>query len=141
MFRRRPEKAPGAARIDTYIGKGTTVEGSIEASGSVRIDGFVKGTLRVDGDLIIGGADGVVVASVTAANVTVAGELRGGEVNSPGRLDIAPTGQMLGDVIVGSLNVDDGALFLGQCNMKDEVRSQPKVLAAPDDSGNSDSQQ
>ena len=139
MFRRRPEKAPGAARIDTYIGKGTTVEGSIEASGSVRIDGFVKGTLRVDGDLIIG-ADGVVVASVTAANVTVAGELRG-EVNSPGRLDIAPTGQMLGDGIVGALNVDDGALFLGQCNMKDEVRSQPKVLAAPDDSGNSDSQQ
>lgn len=139
MFRRRPEKAPGAARIDTYIGKGTTVEGSIEASGSVRIDGFVKGTLRVDGDLIIG-ADGVVVASVTAANVTVAGELRG-EVDSPGRLDITPTGQMLGDVIVGSLNVDEGALFLGQCNMKDEVRSQPKVLAAPDDSGNSDSQQ
>lgn len=105
----------------------------------MRIDGFVKGTLRVDGDLIIG-ADGVVVASVTAANVTVAGELRG-EVDSPGRLDITPTGQMLGDVIVGSLNVDDGALFLGQCNMKDEVRSQPKVLAAPDDSGNSDSQQ
>ena len=53
------------------------------------------------------------VASVSAANVTVAGELRG-EVDSPGRLDIAPTGKMIGDVIVGSFAVDDGALFLGK---------------------------
>ena len=92
MFRRRAQKTPGATKIDTYIGKDARIEGALVTSGSVRVDGFVEGTLRIEGDLIIG-AGALVVASVSAANVTVAGELRG-EVDSPGRLDIAPTGKM-----------------------------------------------
>lgn len=139
MFRRRAQKTPGAAKIDTYIGKDARIEGTLMANGSVRVDGFVEGALRVDGDLVIG-AGALVIASVSAANVTVAGELRG-EVDSPGRLDIAPTGKMIGDVRVGSFAVDDGALFLGKCNMKDEDRREPGMLPAPDDSKDSDSEE
>ncbi|MGI6519153.1 MAG: bactofilin family protein [Bacillota bacterium] len=139
MFRRRAQKTPGATKIDTYIGKDARIEGALVTSGSVRVDGFVEGTLRIEGDLIIG-AGALVVASVSAANVTVAGELRG-EVDSPGRLDIAPTGKMIGDVIVGSFAVDDGALFLGKCDMKDGDRREPGMLPAPNGSSNSDSEE
>lgn len=137
MFRRRTKKAPGAVKIDTYIGKGAKIEGTLVMEGSVRVDGSVEGTLRAEGDLIIG-AGAVVVASVSAANITVAGELRG-EVESPGRLEIASTGKVLGDVVVGSFSVEDGALFLGQCDMKNDKRSKPGILPAPDRSKGSDS--
>jgi cytoskeletal protein CcmA (bactofilin family) len=139
MFRRRAQKTPGATKIDTYIGKDAKVEGTLVASGSVRVDGFLEGALRVEGDLVIG-TGALVVASVCVANVTVAGELRG-EVDSPGRLDIASTGKMIGDVKVGSFAVDDGALFLGKCEMIDEDRRERGMLPAPNDSKESDSEE
>ena len=61
---------------ESVLGVGVTLEGKIEGDGDVRIAGKVKGEIRIGGDLIIDrGAR--LNAKVSAANVTLGGELEG----------------------------------------------------------------
>ena len=115
MFRRDRQLSSGDMKVDTYIGKGAKVQGSVTVSGTVRVDGFVDGVVEAEKDVIVG-QGGLVTASVAAANVTVAGELRG-NVKASGRLEIARTGKVLGDVAIASFVVEEGATFLGKCEM------------------------
>ena len=61
-------------KVDTIIGKGTVFQGTINANGTVRIEGEYKGEIRAKGDVIIGN-DGRVEATVEARNVVVAGQM------------------------------------------------------------------
>jgi len=115
MFRKDRQLSSGDTKVDTYIGKGARVQGTVSVSGTVRVDGFVDGVVEAEKDVVVG-QGGLVTASVTAANVTVAGELRG-NVKASGRLEIARTGKVLGDVAIASFVVEEGAAFLGKCEM------------------------
>ncbi len=115
MFRRDRELPSGDRKVDTYIGKGAKVEGTLSVSGTVRVDGFVDGVVEAEKDVIIG-EGGLITASVSAVNVTVAGELRG-NVEASGRLEIARTGKVFGDVSITSFVIEEGATFLGRCEM------------------------
>lgn len=102
-------------RIDTIIGKDTSVKGRIDAEGSIRIDGKFEGEIFTSGDLIVG-ESGNVTANVEAKNISVAGEVRG-NVTARGKLELIPTGKLYGDVRMSVLVVEDGAVFQGQCEM------------------------
>lgn len=132
MFRRNKELASGDRKVDTYIGKGARVQGTLSVSGTVRVDGFVDGVIEAEKDVIIG-EGGLVTASISAVNVTVAGELRG-NVEASGRLEIARTGKVLGDVAIASFVVEEGAAFLGKCEMLDSGARKPGAWSEPVDS-------
>lgn len=124
MRRRDTQSLPHQRqRFDSLIGKGTSVEGKVAVSGTLRVDGVVSGEVEASGDLVVG-ESGVVNATVRAANVAVAGELHG-DVETSGMLEIVPTGRLFGDVKVTLLSVDEGAVFKGQCEMvaRDRERS------------------
>ncbi|MCR4425827.1 MAG: polymer-forming cytoskeletal protein [Firmicutes bacterium] len=129
MFGRRGETGGGTRKVDTYIGKDTILEGTLKISGTVRIDGNIEGQIQAGADVIVG-EGGVVVASVSATNVTVAGEVRG-NMECSGRLEITNTGRVFGDVVVASLAVDDGAVFRGKCEMMNPNGVQQKHLPPP----------
>ena len=101
----------------------------MSVSGTVRVDGFVDGVIDAEKDVIVG-EGGLVTASITAANVTVAGELRG-NVKASGRLEIARTGKVLGDVAIASFVVEEGAAFLGKCEMLETGAPQPSAQLEP----------
>lgn len=102
-------------KVDALIGKETMIAGKITANGTLRIDGMVEGEILSQGDVIIGeGAK--VQANIQARNLLVAGELKG-NVAVSGRVEIAATSKLEGDIQVGTLIVEDGALFLGSCTM------------------------
>jgi cytoskeletal protein CcmA (bactofilin family) len=129
MFRRDRQLSSGDRKVDTYIGKGARVQGTVSVSGTVRVDGFVDGVVEAEKDVIVG-EGGLVTASITAANVTVAGELRG-NVKASGRLEIARTGKVLGDVAMASFVVEEGAVFLGKCEMLKTDAHRPSAQLEP----------
>ena len=104
-------------KVDTIIGKDTNFKGNIKASGTLRIDGKVEeGEIDCQGDVIVG-ESGFVAASLKAKNLLVAGVIKG-NVNISGKLEIASTGKLEGDILsTSSLIIDDGALFQGSCQM------------------------
>lgn len=145
MFKRRQGQrkqdnhAFGA--IDTLIAAGCTLTGELRSTGSVRIDGSFKGTIAVDGDVVIG-QDGKVSASIRARNLAVAGELHG-DVVVDNRLELPSTGRLHGNVQMAVISLEEGALLEGECRMfgassgrMAEVTARPPSRMKPESSCN-----
>jgi len=116
MFRKDIAPAQEQDKVNTLIGVGTEIKGTIKASGGIRIDGRVDGELHHEGDLIVG-EEGVVEATIKTRNATVAGEVRG-NIEASGRVEIVSTGKVLGDLVVTTLVINEGAVFDGNCQMR-----------------------
>jgi len=97
----------------TFIGPGTVVEGDLHAEGSVRIDGAVRGSLYVNGDLEVAATGRVEGKEVRARNVVVNGEVKA-RVIAEGKLILTKTGRLEGDVSAKALDIEAGAVFVGR---------------------------
>jgi len=103
----------------TVIAEGITIkDNSICGSGSVSVGGVFFGEIDIDGYLIIT-ESGNVRGSVKAAAAHVYGALEG-NVATSNTMRIFTGGRVYGDVCCGSIVVDEGAVFGGQCNMGDD---------------------
>ncbi|HHY47739.1 MAG TPA: polymer-forming cytoskeletal protein [Firmicutes bacterium] len=125
MFSRKADLAESRKFI-TVVGTDTRIEGVISGSGSIRVDGQVKGEINISGDLTIGDK-GVVEAKALARNVVIAGEFRG-SIQATGKLEIPPSGRLYGDVAVSALIIDDGAVFKGRCDIVRADKAGLKLL-------------
>src|SRR5690625_2450568 len=76
LGRRTREARSGGSVTETFVGKGTRIEGTVVAEGTLRIEGEVVGEVRSEGDVFIA-ETGDVKASVQAQNLTVSGRLTG----------------------------------------------------------------
>lgn len=102
---------------DTLIGEGTTFEGKITSSASIRIEGTVIGDISCEGDAIIGEKGEVKSDIVTARNVIIAGKVVG-NIDCDEKLTITSLGALNGNITVGSLIVEEGGLFQGMSKMQ-----------------------
>ncbi len=127
-FGKKKDSAPiNAEKVDTIIGKDTNFQGTINASGAVRIDGEYKGEIKAKGDVIIGDT-GRVEATVEARNVLIAGYLRG-NIHAQGKVDLANTAKLYGDMRVKNLLIEEGAIFKGNCIMeREDPQERPGIL-------------
>lgn len=101
--------------VDTLIGKETALQGSLEASGTIRIDGKFEGKAVIKGDLFVGESS-VMNADISTKNMILAGKLKG-NVECEGRLEILETGKLEGDIKVANLTINEGAIFRGKSEM------------------------
>lgn len=111
-------------KVDTIIGAGTLFVGEIHVKGTLRIDGRVEGKMICSGDIVVG-ESGVIEAEVRARSIKLAGILKGNTYAS-GILEIVSTGKLYGDLEVGKLVINDGAVFQGQCKMQNTETSANK---------------
>jgi len=102
--------------LNTIVGKGTLITGDMEVQNSLRIDGKVKGNIKVT-DTIIVGKEGEVDGNVHAKHLFLAGTIKG-NVTASGRVFLESTASVLGDITATRLIIDEGALFDGKCAMK-----------------------
>lgn len=112
-------KTIDTTQIETIIGKESTFKGTIEANGTIRIDGKLEGQLNSSGDIIIG-ETGEVKAQIQARNALIAGMLHGNICISE-KLELLSTGKVYGDIEAAVLSIGEGAVFKGNCKMKDGV--------------------
>ncbi len=109
------KKPISSEKIDTIIGRGTTLEGTLNAEGTVRLDGMVHGGINVKGSLIIG-EEGMIKGNVNAENAFVAGAVEG-NVTAASQLHITTSARLMGDITVKSIIIDEGAIFAGNCSI------------------------
>lgn len=109
------KKESTSEKIDTLIGKNTTIEGKISGHGTSRIDGTLLGDLDVKGDIIIGD-EGRIQGNITCINVLISGTVEG-NISTSEQLRITSSGKLFGDVEVKSFIVDEDAIFQGSCKM------------------------
>ena len=112
----REQRGAQSDVIENVIGPSASLKGALRSDGGVRIDGVFEGTIEVGGNVVIG-EGGRVVANISARNITVGGAVRG-DIDGTGRLEILATGQVHGDICVGSVMIDEGGLFQGHSRMR-----------------------
>lgn len=103
-------------QMETLIGPSTSIKGSLTSNGALRIDGQFEGDITTTADIIIG-ESGRVSATVDAKNAIVAGAVTG-NMDIGDKLELMPTAKIIGDLKVGSLIIGEGAIFKGNCEMR-----------------------
>ena len=105
----------------TYIQRGTTIVGQVEASGRVRVHGVVKGDVRVDGALEVAEAGLVEGARIEADEVKIIGRVVVDKLVARGKVEIWDGRELIGDVQAASLDIEEGARFTGRSDMTGAV--------------------
>lgn len=118
-------------KVETVIGEGTEIKGTIESSGVVRVDGYLEGSITHNGDLIVG-PKGRIVANVKAKGLAMSGQVKG-DIQVEGKLELLPGARLEGDIRCGHLVVHEGALFQGRSNMGAPTDAKRQVAAAKDE--------
>ena len=103
-------KNPIKSMETTLISASVRLEGSIEAGGTLIVEGSVSGTIKCASLEIL--ENGRVEAKVEGENVTVAGEFEG-EMICSRKLSILRTGKVLGQISYGALSIESGGFLDG----------------------------
>lgn len=100
------------------ISTGTVFEGKFKSMGSLRIDGTFKGELEIGSKLIIG-AQGRVEGQVVCRSAEVEGTVEVSTLAVSESLSLKSSAVLKGDVSVDKLIIEQGAVFVGHCQMPD----------------------
>jgi cytoskeletal protein CcmA (bactofilin family) len=110
------------------IGPKIKIIGELSGDEDVLVEGQLEGEIRITRDLRVG-AGGVVKAKVSAQSIIVSGEIVG-DCEATGRVELASTGKLTGNIRAPKIVIAEGAMFRGNSDMsgkKDERKE--KVVA------------
>lgn len=113
MFWKPRRKAPP---IRSLVGEGMVVQGHLQFSDGLRVDGEVRGDITAHGEgasLLVIGEKGRVHGKVSAAHVIVSGHVRG-PVHSTELLELQPQAMVTGEVRYQVLEMHPGAAVQGE---------------------------
>jgi cytoskeletal protein CcmA (bactofilin family) len=125
MFGKEGEQIPGEGKMNSIIGKGCKITGTIVVSeGTLRIDGEFEGTVQVPDTLVIG-KDGRVKAEIKVKSAVVGGTIIG-NIDAKEKVELQAGSRVEGDIKTTRLVIDEGVFFEGNCKMSPEGRSDMK---------------
>lgn len=97
--------------MNTIIGEDSKLEGQFEISGSIKIEGAVKGRLHASERLVVG-EGGSVTGNVTVRDAIIGGEFVG-EIIAESRIELESTAKVRADLKTVHLVIQEGAVFRG----------------------------
>lgn len=104
--------------ITTILGPTASFDGKLTFEGALRVDGRFRGEIHTEGTLIVG-ERAVVEAQIVAGDVIAHGQITGDVVASR-TMEIRSSARVRGNLKVGSLSIERGSVFEGQCAMGNE---------------------
>jgi cytoskeletal protein CcmA (bactofilin family) len=109
-----------------FLDKTVRFEGTLEFSGTLRIEAQVKGNILSDQTLVLGeGAK--VEGQIEGNHVVVAGRFDG-VIFAKGRVEIQPGGVVTGEIHTPCLVIEPGGIFDGRCHMSGSAKAQPVAI-------------
>ena len=101
--------------METLIGKGSVIDGNIEVTGGIRVDGILKGSLTSSGTLIVGTTGEVVAHPIRLKEAIIAGRVQGAIIASH-LVKLEASAEMIGDITAVVLVIEEGAVLHGVCD-------------------------
>lgn len=98
------------------IEKSTKIVGEIISDADFRIDGTLEGSITTSGKVVIG-KEGYINGKVNCSYADVEGKFSG-QIEVKESLSLKSTAIIEGEVVIGKLVVESGALFNAKCSMK-----------------------
>ena len=102
------------------IGKGTSLEGSLNTVGNLRVEGKIVGGITTKAKIVLSSTSWV-KGSIVAQNAEIGGEVQG-IIEISDLLILKPTAIVQGDIITNKLVFEEGAKFNGKCKMGSQAK-------------------
>jgi len=103
-------------QVDTLIGKSTRIQGDIDFTGGLQLEGRVTGNVRADaerGSKLSVSEGGCIEGSVEVANLVLNGTVKG-DIRASGHVVLGPKARVHGDLHYGVIETALGAEILGR---------------------------
>lgn len=113
------------------IVENTKILGDIDSQTNMRVDGRIKGTLKVKGKLVLG-VNGFVEGEIHCENAEIEGTING-NIQVSGLLSLKSTSKIQGDITSQKLSMEAGALHNGKTSMG--VPSTAKPISSTSQNG------
>jgi cytoskeletal protein CcmA (bactofilin family) len=118
---KKDKKIADPASGQNRINEGTKLIGDIFSQGVFRIDGTIEGNIKTPSKVVLG-KSGIIKGTLTCDNADIEGTFSG-NLNVTGTLTLRSSAKIEGDVLVGKLAVENGAIFNATCTMQDKLSS------------------
>lgn len=122
------EQASAPVGFDTVLSASTTLEGTLQSEGNIRLDGKFSGKLDITGNILVG-ETAEIDADIEARNISIAGIVRGNVIGN--KVQLLRTGRIWGDIKSNSLTTEDGAFIEGNIAMNVHIPVEDAEVAEP----------
>src|ERR671915_2415905 len=119
LKRRRTDQIPFS-----IIASDMTVIGDLETDGVVRIEGRIRGTVRVGSQVLV--APGAVIeGDLHTQEAVIAGQVSGA-IHAHERVELQATAMVAGDILTPRISIIEGARVTGEVKM--DLKTQPQAV-------------
>lgn len=127
-MRLRKRKPPVNQEEDKAVEINAQMHGSLAFKDPVnlRINGKFTGSLETKGTLSIG-SKAVIAANIDGDNIVIAGKIDG-NITAHKMLTLMPTAVLKGDISTPKLNIVEGAILQGKCQMMEDGEEADNLL-------------
>src|SRR5918996_2810624 len=122
LRRRRTDQIPFS-----IIASDMTVIGDLETDGVVRIEGRVRGTVRVGSQVLV--ASGAVIeGDLHTQEAVIAGQVTGA-IHASERVELQATAMVTGDILTARIAIVEGAKVSGEVKMDSRMTGDVAAVA------------
>lgn len=98
------------------IERSTKITGEIVSEADFRIDGTLEGSIATSGKVVIG-KEGLIKGTIQCSYADIEGKFIG-NIDVKESLSLKSSSHIEGEVVIGKLIVESGAVFNAKCSMK-----------------------
>ena len=131
MFGKNPSKPQN--RIDCLIGVGTSIEGNINFSGGLRVDGHVRGNVVANGEnssTLVLSEQARIEGEIRVSHVVINGSVIG-PVYASEYIELQSKSNVTGDVYYKTLEIQLGAVVQGRLVYQDGENTEKVLVFKP----------
>ena len=121
LKRRRTDQIPFS-----IIASDMTVIGDLETEGVVRIEGRIRGAVRVGAQVLVA-AGAVIEGDLHTQEAIIAGQVSGA-INARERVELQSTALVTGDILTPRISIVEGARVTGEVKM--DLGKQPEAASS-----------
>ncbi len=126
----RSKKRQKSTRVDTIIGKTTTIKGDLSFSGTLHVEGTIIGNVKAETDkdaMLVLDEDGMIEGDVDVANMIINGTVEG-DIFSAGHAELLPHARIRGNVYYHLIEMSVGSEVNGNLVHRKEEGGQVEYL-------------
>lgn len=113
--------------MNAFLGKDSQFEGKLFFTGTVRVDGRVKGEILSEGTLIVGDT-AVLHSTVRVGRIIISGEVQG-DVIAREKVELRVPGKVYGSIQSPVVSMEEGVIFEGACRMQKQAEKTGEKVA------------
>lgn len=125
-------KGDRSGELNGFLDAGSHIQGDLVFEDTFRVDGKLTGTVKSDGDLVVG-EEGVIEAEVAVGRLFVSGTLRG-KVQATRRIELASSARVEATLTSPTMVIEEGAKMDGRCITGGGTRVSADLAETPSES-------